>query len=80
MKMNTTLLIIVAGIGNRFRTEIKQLEPVDDAGHIIMDYSIHDAIEAEGSTMRYLLSVRISRSSSKRSLVTALRLSALLTM
>ena len=27
-------------------TGIKQLEPVDDAGHIIMDYSIHDAIEA----------------------------------
>ena len=25
---------------------IKQLEPVDPAGHIIMDYSIHDAIEA----------------------------------
>ena len=25
---------------------IKQLEPVDDANHIIMDYSIHDAIEA----------------------------------
>ena len=24
----------------------KELEPVDDAGHIIMDYSIHDAIEA----------------------------------
>ena len=22
------------------------MEPVDDAGHIIMDYSIHDAIEA----------------------------------
>ena len=27
-------------------TGIKQLEPVDDANHIIMDYSIHDAIEA----------------------------------
>lgn len=25
---------------------IKQLEPVDEQGHIIMDYSIHDAIEA----------------------------------
>ena len=28
------------------RNRIKQLEPVDDAGHIIMDYSIHGAIEA----------------------------------
>ena len=44
--MNTTLLIMAAGIGGRFGTGIKQLEPVDDAGHIIMDYSIHDAIEA----------------------------------
>ena len=44
--MNTTLLIMAAGIGSRFGTGIKQLEPVDDIGHIIMDYSIHDAIEA----------------------------------
>ena len=45
-KINTTLLIMAAGIGSRFGTGIKQLEPVDDANHIIMDYSIHDAIEA----------------------------------
>ena len=44
--MNTTLLIMAAGIGSRFGTGIKQLEPVDDKNHIIMDYSIHDAIEA----------------------------------
>ena len=43
--MNTTLLIMAAGIGSRFGTGIKQLEPVDDANHIIMDYLIHDAIE-----------------------------------
>ena len=44
--MNTTLLIMAAGIGSRFGTGIKQLEPVDAFNHIIMDYSIHDAIEA----------------------------------
>ncbi len=44
--MKTTLLIMAAGIGSRFGKGIKQLEPVDNAGHIIMDYSIHDAIEA----------------------------------
>ena len=44
--MNTTLLIMAAGIGSCFGTGIKQLEPVDDTGHTIMDYSIHDAIEA----------------------------------
>ena len=44
--MDTTLLIMAAGIGSRFGGGIKQLEPVDERGHIIMDYSIHDAIEA----------------------------------
>ena len=44
--MNTTVLIMAAGIGSRFGTGIKQLEPVDASNHIIMDYSIHDAIEA----------------------------------
>ena len=37
---------MVAGIGSRFVEGIKQLEPVDSNNHIIMDYSIHDAIEA----------------------------------
>lgn len=37
---------MAAGIGSRFGTGIKQLEPVDASNHIIMDYSIHDAIEA----------------------------------
>lgn len=44
--METTVLIMAAGIGSRFGGGIKQLEPVDDKGHIIMDYSVHDAIEA----------------------------------
>ena len=44
--MKTTLLIMAAGIGSRFGTGIKQLEPVDASNHIITDYSIHDAIEA----------------------------------
>ena len=37
---------MAAGIGSRFGGGIKQLEPVDNHQHIIMDYSIHDAIEA----------------------------------
>ena len=44
--MNKTLVILAAGIGSRFGGGIKQLEPIDDYGHIIIDYSIHDAIEA----------------------------------
>lgn len=44
--MKTTLLIMAAGIGSRFGGGIKQLEPVGMNDEIIMDYSIHDAIEA----------------------------------
>lgn len=44
--MKTALLIMAAGIGSRFGTGIKQLEPVGLHDEIIMDYSIHDAIEA----------------------------------
>ena len=46
MYMKTALLIMAAGIGSRFGTGIKQLAKVDSGDHIIMDYSIHDAIEA----------------------------------
>ena len=37
---------MAAGIGSRFGGGIKQLEPVGPGGEIIMDYSIHDALEA----------------------------------
>lgn len=46
MGRKTTLLIMAAGIGSRFGGGIKQLEPVGLHDEIIMDYSIHDAIEA----------------------------------
>lgn len=42
----TALVIMAAGIGSRFGGGIKQLAPVGPSGEIIMDYSIHDAIEA----------------------------------
>ena len=41
----TSLVIMAAGIGSRFGGGIKQLEPVGPNGEIIMDYSIHDALE-----------------------------------
>lgn len=44
--MKTTLVIMAAGIGSRYGGGIKQLAAVGPNGEIIMDYSIHDAIEA----------------------------------
>ena len=42
--MEKTLVIMAAGLGTRFGSGIKQLQSVDDYGHIIIDYSIHDAL------------------------------------
>ena len=42
----TALLIMAAGIGSRFGGGIKQMESVGIHGEVIMDFSIHDAIEA----------------------------------
>lgn len=45
--MDTTLVIMAAGLGSRYsKNEIKQLADVGPNGEIIMDYSIHDALEA----------------------------------
>ncbi|SFR71756.1 nucleotidyltransferase family protein [[Clostridium] aminophilum] len=43
---DTALVIMAAGIGSRFGGGIKQLTPMGPNGEIIMDYSIHDAIDA----------------------------------
>lgn len=41
-----TLIIMAAGIGSRYGSEIKQLTPVGPNGEVIMDYSVYDAVEA----------------------------------
>lgn len=39
------LVIMAAGMGSRYGG-LKQIDPIDDNGHIIMDFSIYDAIRA----------------------------------
>ena len=39
------LVIMAAGMGSRYGG-LKQIDPVDSWGNIIIDYSIYDAIEA----------------------------------
>lgn len=41
----TQLIIMAAGLGSRFGG-LKQMAPVDQEGHIIIDYSIFDAVRA----------------------------------
>jgi dTDP-glucose pyrophosphorylase len=43
--MEPVLVIMAAGMGSRYGG-MKQIDPVDDYGHIIMDFSIYDAIRA----------------------------------
>jgi len=44
--MDTTLVVLAAGIGSRYGAGIKQLAKMDKNGYTIIDYSIFDAIKA----------------------------------
>lgn len=39
------LVIMAAGMGSRYHG-LKQIDPIDEQGHIIMDFSIYDAVRA----------------------------------
>ncbi|MGN0678932.1 MAG: sugar phosphate nucleotidyltransferase [Oscillospiraceae bacterium] len=39
-----TLVVLAAGMGSRFGSRIKQLEPLGPNGELMIDYSIHDAL------------------------------------
>ena len=39
------LVIMAAGMGSRYGG-LKQIDPVDEQGHMIIDFSIYDAIRA----------------------------------
>ena len=42
----TALIVMAAGIGSRYGAGIKQLAKIGPFGEIILDYSVHDALEA----------------------------------
>jgi len=44
--MDTTLVVMAAGIGSRYGQGIKQLEKIGPSGEMIIDYSVYDAKEA----------------------------------
>lgn len=45
MQKKPVLVIMAAGMGSRYGG-LKQIDPVDECGHLIIDFSIFDAIEA----------------------------------
>lgn len=53
--MAKTLVILAASIGSRFGTGIKQLTPIDNNNHLIIDYSIHDAIAAGFDSIIFII-------------------------
>ncbi len=52
---DTSLVIMAAGIGSRFGKGNKQLTPVGPSGELIMDYSIHDALDAGFNKIVFIL-------------------------
>lgn len=48
------LVILAAGMGSRFGG-LKQIEPMDDFGNFIVDYSIYDAIEAGFDSVVFII-------------------------
>ena len=57
---NPQLVIMAAGMGSRYGG-LKQIDKVDDEGHIIIDYSIHDAIKAGFREIVFIIKKEIER-------------------
>ncbi len=51
----TTLVILAAGLGSRFKNGIKQLAPVGPSGELIFEYSVYDALEAGFDKVVFLI-------------------------
>lgn len=54
MAKDKTLVILAAGMGSRFGG-LKQIQPIDKDGNFIVDYSIHDAMEAGFSKVVFVI-------------------------
>ena len=48
------LIIMAAGMGSRYGG-LKQIDPVDEQGHIIMDFSLYDAVKAGFEKVIFIL-------------------------
>ena len=57
---NPELVIMAAGMGSRYGG-LKQIDKVDDYGHIIIDYSIYDAMRAGFRDVTFIIKKEIER-------------------
>ncbi len=57
----TALVIMAAGLGSRFGGGIKQLAKLGPSGEIIMDYSIHDALDAGFDKIVFIIRKEIEK-------------------
>ena len=57
---NPELVIMAAGMGSRYGG-LKQIDKVDDAGHIIIDYSIYDAMKAGFKDVTFIIKKEIEK-------------------
>lgn len=58
MKKEPVLVIMAAGMGSRYGG-LKQIDPVDEQGNIIIDFSIYDAVKAGFKTIVFIIKHQI---------------------
>ena len=59
--MNKPVLVVMAaGMGSRFGG-LKQMEPIDDNGHVILDYTVYDAHRAGFDTVIFVIKPEIEK-------------------
>ena len=60
MNKNPELVVLAAGMGSRYGG-LKQIDKIDEYGHIIIDYSIFDAIRAGFKTVTFIIKKEIEK-------------------
>lgn len=61
-KSNSSLVILAAGLGTRFKGGIKQLTPVGANGELLIEYSVYDALRAGFEKVIFIIRKDIERS------------------
>ncbi len=60
MSKEPALVIMAAGMGSRYGG-LKQIDPVDAEGHIIIDFSIYDALRAGFKKVVFIIKKEIEK-------------------